>query len=107
MPNFRFEFKNIPYKAAIIISLGFFFIALGIAISFVMYGGIKIDTKNTPPQEQIDEPIIDNPEIEGSTIVDVDGLKLEQKPAPGTKLTIERDGKTTTITKGGPPSEEP
>ena len=78
MPTFRFEFKNIPYKAAMVISIGIFVVCLGIALSFVMYGGIKLDKKP------------------------------EDKPKVGVeeKIDVERDGEKTSITKGGPPPEE-
>ena len=108
MPTFRFEFKNIPYKAAMVISIGIFVVCLGIALSFVMYGGIKLDKKpEDKPKVGVEEKIDEMGSGSDTMLIEVDGIKLEQKPAPGTKLTIEKDGEKTSITKGGPPPEEP
>jgi hypothetical protein len=49
MAVFRIELKNVPYKAAIILAIGVFFICIGVTISLITRGTVSFKAAKTPP----------------------------------------------------------
>ncbi|MBW3020793.1 hypothetical protein KY334_05835 [Candidatus Woesearchaeota archaeon] len=73
--------------------VGWFLILIGIGMmfSFILRGSIKIERiKSDKSGDETEEYI-----------------KLEQKPLPGTKLTVIKDGKKVSIEKGMEEEEKP
>lgn len=50
MAVFRIELKNVPYKVAVILAIGVFFVCIGITISLITRGTVSFKAaKKKPP----------------------------------------------------------
>ena len=111
------QLTNTPKWTYILIGIGlmFLFTFIGHAI-FSYYKGKAVDSVadkivDNKPLTDADVRFIEGlstsektklkEDVNRKLRIETDGMSVEQTVAPGTKVTIEKDGKKTSITKGG------
>ena len=112
------HFTNTPKWAFILISIGVMFMLTFIGHAVFSYYAHKGKMQEMATKIAEEKPLSDKdikfletlPEsdmkqlqtdVRRKMTIESDGLRVEQNVAPGTKVTIEKDGKKTSITKGG------